>query len=1000
MILRSAAWLLPLTLGLSCREVPSVPPSASALHGCEDVSQPAVRDADGGEVIICALGTATEQRAVVWARIATPPAARPADYWSLQLDKEATASFDESDGRLKVVLQRSQLPLQLTIRPRAQALSRAANHRATLQLRFTSVVPSRADDIAEKARKSQTIPKGIEDLQKAAADEPYRSDPAAHARLLSTLADLEVSAGRHSDARRHYLETLALAAPAGLTTLVANSARHVAFEHYTLDRDLKQAHEILNQYEAAIRMIAIEAGLALYNRGIYAQESGDLAEAVRCLRLADAATKNLDDAETLRLVRIERALTLALQGLTQDAEVEIGKLIEEFEKGVDFEACDRMSYLNTLGWTRILEQESRSPGAKDPLQLLELARQYRKQDHCPADSKKIDMNQARAELMQAEQLTDEAAAAGPGLGLPPALSPQAESHLQNALRYLSAAAVDLPKQPLSKQLDAVEISGRIAYMQSQFAQANVLFAELEQLAHKTVEPDYEWRAIIGQAQVSAALARTASGAAAAEYTAAASAAFKRAETLLDVRLWQVPLTATRRAFLPRFTAGTAAFLDFLLQHGDEELALSVARRAQVRGLVVALSFDTLTLLPDSQQESLRKERDQLVRQSAQLHGLAATDTRLQDATNQLLEALQSHLRDAGMDRQLQLHALSPGEAMHLCHPLPAGELACFVATADRLVVKRLRQSQLQQATTPAMWSELLLQPFAEIIDSTRVLRVLPSQRLRAVDFAALPYPGDSGYLASRKRLVVHALDLALPAKAEAATGRGKALMLTSLRLQYAQKNALGLFQKLQQLGWQVTPYSNLRQESGFNPKRLLYCWLRISDCPQPLPLPVTLKLGSADELMRALPQVELAQLDTDADFGGTSFGESGWQSTIDMPNGTRLTLADLLMLKRAPRFTVLLVCNGGTAGTGVGSDDISLAQALLLRGGEAVVAASRLLNDELAAQWSLALYSAQPSQAPYLHHTAPDLLKAFHAAQITMRERRPSDWSTLRLFVP
>ena len=37
-------------------------------------------------------------------------------------------------------------------------------------------------------------------------------------------------------------------------------------------------------------MIAIEAGLALYNRGIYAQ-SGDLAEAVRCLRLADAATK-------------------------------------------------------------------------------------------------------------------------------------------------------------------------------------------------------------------------------------------------------------------------------------------------------------------------------------------------------------------------------------------------------------------------------------------------------------------------------------------------------------------------------------------------------------------------------------------------------------------------------------------------------------------------------------------------------------------------------------
>ena len=97
---------------------------------------------------------------------------------------------------------------------------------------------------------------------------------------------------------------------------------------------------------------------------------------------------------------------------------------------------------------------------------------------------------------------------------------------------------------------------------------------------------------------------------------------------------------------------------------------------------------------------------------------------------------------------------------------------------------------------------------------------------------------------------------------------------------------------------------------------------------------------------------------------------------------------------------MLLVCNGGTAGTGVGVRRYQPG-ALLLRGGEAVVAASRLLNDELAAQWSLALYSARSrGRPPFCNHTAPDLLKAFHAAQITMRERRPSDWSTLRLFVP
>ena len=1000
MMFRSAAWLLFLALGPSCQETPPAPPTASALHGCADVTQPAGRDSDGSEVIVCALGPAAEQRFVVWARIATPPGVRPADYWSLQPDKNASADFDENDGRLRVELQRAQLPLQLTIRPRTRALSRAVKGGAALQLRFTSFAPSRADDIADQARKNDSIPQGIEALQKAAATEPYRSDPAARARLLSALAELELGVGLHGDARRHYTETLALATTAGLTTLVANAARHISFAHYTLDRDLEQAHAVLNQYEAAIRMIAIEGGLALYNRGVYAQESGDLTEAVRCLRLANAATKNLDDAETLRLIRIERALTLALQGLTLDAEQEIAKLLAEFETRSDFEACDRMSYLNTLGWTRILEQESRSPGAQDPLPLLELARKYGAQDHCQADSKKIDMNQARAELLHAEQLTEEAAAARDPARPAAALSPKAETHLQHAIGYLHAAAVDLPNQPLSKQLDAVEINGRIAYMQSRFPEAKALFEELSQLAQKTQEPDYQWRAHIGQAQVSAALARAASGTAAAEYTAAARAAFEKAEKLLDARLWQVPLTATRRAFLPRFTAGTAAFLDFLLEHGDEKFALSVARRAQVRGLVVALSFDTLTLLPEAQQACLRKERDQLVRLSAQLQGTAATDPRLQEATNQHLESLQSHLRDSGMDRKLQLHELAPGEAMHLCHPLPAGELACFVATADQLVVKRLGKNELKQATTPAMWSALLLQPFAALLDPARVLRVLPIQRLREVDFAALPYPGDSGSLASQKRLVVHALDLALPAAP--AAGRGKALMLTSLRLQYAQKTAPWLYQKLQQLGWQVTPYSNLRQESGFNPKRLLYCWLKLSDCPQPLPLPLAPKLGSADALMQALPQVELAQLDTDADFGGKSGSDSdsGWQSTIDMPDGTKLTLADLLMLKRAPRFTVLLVCNGGTAGTGAGADDISLAQALLLRGGEAVVAASRLLDDKLAAQWSEALYIAQTSHDPHLHQAAPNLLQAFHAAQITMRQRRPSDWSTLRLFVP
>ena len=131
----------------------------------------------------------------------------------------------------------------------------------------------------------------------------------------------------------------------------------------------------------------------------------------------------------------------------------------------------------------------------------------------------------------------------------------------------------------------------------------------------------------------------------------------------------------------------------------------------------------------------------------------------------------------------------------------------------------------------------------------------------------------------------------------------------------------------------------------------------MGDCPPVLSLPVTPILGTAAELKHTLPAVELAQLDTHAKYNE----DSGWQSLILMPDRTVLMLADLLLLDRVPRWTVLMTCEGGAAGQGEDADDISLAQALLLRGGEAVVASTRPLDDRLSGQWVQALYSARTS---------------------------------------
>ena len=214
--------------------------------------------------------------------------------------------------------------------------------------------------------------------------------------------------------------------------------------------------------------------------------------------------------------------------------------------------------------------------------------------------------------------------------------------------------------------------------------------------------------------------------------------------------------------------------------------------------------------------------------------------------------LLTHLREAGRG-QMPLRPLQPGEAMHLCHPLPHGELACFVADQQELQVARLRADALQQATRPAEQATLLLAPFARLLNRARVLRVLPSQPLREVNFPALPWPGDSGYLSSGERLVVYALDLDLGARpAVPPTVRGQALMLTNLNLQHAQKSAPGLFDRLRQLGWQVTPYSNQRFDHGFNVRRRLRCWLGLGPCAAVLPLPVETQPGTASTLRQAL----------------------------------------------------------------------------------------------------------------------------------------------------
>ncbi len=982
-LLRLATWLTCLSLGLSCQRGGSLP-TVSEFEGCDDLVLA------GSATYVCSLAAAGPPQVMITLRPDTPPGGLPSELWSVQAGPDLTTSFT-ADGRLRIALQRAALPRLVTVRERS--LLPVGSRSPVLNLRFEQQVLLPAEVTAAAARRDNKIPQGIAELRRLAQ---APAEPVARARLLSALADLEAEAALREQARLHYQQALELGAPAGLINLAANAARRLAYQQFAFDHDAKAAAATLQQRAALIHMIAVEWALSLYNHGIYAQARGDLSAAVRYLNQAEAAARDVSDDETRRLILVGQALLLAQQGLTEQTEGMIKELLAEIQRpGGDWYPCDRMDYLNTLGWSRILEQEARSPGAQEPLQLLTAALQYRAQDGCSADGRNVRRNQAHAELLVAERLAEAAPSAREALA-----SPAVAQHLRAAQAHLAEGLAQASGQSVSKLLDAAEVSGRIAYLQSRFPAALAQFAEVARLAELAEEPDYLFRALRGQARVHVALAQTEP--ADPGHAEAACAAFSKAEALLDERLWRVPLTATRRTFLPRFTAGTAEFLDFLLRRGDAPRALEVARRAQARGLVAALSFDTLTLLPEPQRSRLIEKRAEIMRHSAQLQEQPEATAVGRAELTQQLATLMADLHDAGLAK-LKLRELQPGEAMYLCHPLPHDELACFVADSRELQVERIATRALLRASSPEQQAELLLRPFARLIDRARVLRVLPSAKLRNIDFATLPYPAapgqtGGGYLASEERLVVYALDLALGARPAAASGAPKALMLTNLGLEQAQKSAPWIYGQLRLLGWDVATYSNQQFELGSNPKRKLRCLLGLGECRPVLPLPFAPKLGSAAALKAALPTVELAQLDTHAIYNP----ESGWHSQIAMPNGSALLLADLLLLERVPRWTVLMVCEGGAAGRGEDADDISLAQALLLRGGEAVVASTRRLDDWLSGEWAQALYSAGSGGSPALSAAAPSLTAAFHTAQLALQKRRDpaSAWSALRLFVP
>jgi hypothetical protein len=103
-----------------------------------------------------------------------------------------------------------------------------------------------------------------------------------------------------------------------------------------------------------------------------------------------------------------------------------------------------------------------------------------------------------------------------------------------------------------------------------------------------------------------------------------------------------------------------------------------------------------------------------------------------------------------------------------------------------------------------------------------------------------------------------------------------------------------------------------------------------------------------------------------------------------------LRVSDILAIPRVPDTVVMTGCETGRAETEQGLGGMHLAAAFVLGGSSLVIAASKVVPDDVAAAYATMLYD---------DGTQPTVEK-FQRAQRRMRARFQTDWSTFRAWVP
>jgi cellulose synthase operon protein C len=673
-----------------------------------------------------------------------------------------------------------------------------------------------------------------------------------------------------------------------------------------------------------------------FYEGFLADRVGDYRMALERLRQAADLARRVGIPEYRW--KAEQVLAGVLQdlGRSHDASELFARLSTDPHPEIP---CDMGILLTNRAWSRLLAREG-GEEASDPTPELQQAQTIFDHNGCRLDQR---LN-VRLNLALAHQQAGRWIEAGRALEEARALASTAKPHLRLWWLDLEARAV-LKAQPL---------------------RALQLYEELTRESRRALSLEGRFRAAVGQAQSRLALGQR----------AAAISDLVEADRLIDEQSSHAPVHEGRDTLVGQREAATRQYLELLLEEGQWQRAFELVRRDRSRLLRQLAIRDRLTQLKDAEQQTwdqalsrYRALRDSIDREAAQQWQLPLdqVDRAKEKRLLQLAQAQKdldravAGLGDPGERRESVLSPPGKDEVILAYHPLPKGWVG-FAAYERGVEISRFEMNAVTP-TDPQTLSRLLLAPFQTAIEHAGRVRVLPYGGLRTVDFHALLL-GSEPLLTHHP--VVYSLDLPVRPNLSSNTSSRSTVAL----LVFNPQSDLGYLPAAQEEAKAVaeaignwSPSWTLKRLDGTN--------------------------ASSSAVSLALTDADLFHFAGHGNFAGFA----GWDSALPLADRSRLTLGDVLTLRRVPRWVVLSACDAGRSSEQAPGEGIGLANAFLLAGAQAVIASTRRVDDDVARDLLSELYRKwQPGT---------DLAVQLQRAELTCHGKHPkADCTSFRLLVP